>query len=230
MLTADVAGIVSLASTSSERGHCLDCAEEVVAKVGPVMLPHWAHLPSSTSACPRKTRMTHWHEEWQLLAYKFGCDIEKRMLDGKHRADIVTPKGLVVELQSDPLAPAEAAVRELFYNANTDLGMVWVVRLPENVTLDPERGYFKGPIHPRLTDLNARTYLHDTLTDEVHAATFTTNVNEDENRIYTSARHQHTWGNPEAFLRWAKSWTADHLEGAAAGWRRGVWHDESKRK
>lgn len=230
MLTADVDGIVSLAETSASRGRCLDCSEEVTAKVGAITVPHWAHLPSSVSVCPRKTAMGPWHERWQLWAWRHGCDIEKTMLDGQHRADIVTRNGLVIELQSEPLDPAKAVARERFYAANAPQGMLWVIRQPENVTLDDERGFFKGPISPRLADLDARTYYHDTTSGQVHAVTFTTNLTEDEDRIYTSARHQHSWDDPEEFLRWARHWTTKHLEGVGASWRRGVWHDESKRK
>ena len=239
MLTADVDGIVALAETSSERGQCLECREQVVAKVGPVVIPHWAHLPDSTSDCPRKTGMGHWHETWQLRAYRHGCDIEKSILDGQHRADIVTPKGLVIELQSEPLDPIQATRREQFYAANTPHGMIWLIRLPESVKLG-EHGYLDGPVHPRLGDLDARVYVHDTETDEIHSITCTTHMNEDTGRLRVSARGPSYWpatplgldpqgSGPDEFLRWARSWTSDHLP-LEGRWRRGVWHSEGRRK
>ncbi len=227
MLTADVDGVVALASLSAERGQCLDCREAVTAKVGPVVVPHWAHLPDSTSNCPRKIGMGRWHEGWQLLAHRHGCDIEKSIHDGQHRADIVTKRGLVIELQSEPLDPIQAVRREQFYSTNMPHGMIWLIRAPESVHLG-ESGFLQGPVPPRIGDLDARVYIH-TSDDEIHSVTCTTVMDDETGRVWVAARQQNTWPTPDEFLRWARGWTSDHLP-LEGRWRRGVWHSEGRRK
>lgn len=94
---------------------CPLCAGPVVAKCGEVNVWHWAHR---TADCdPWAEPMSQWHLSWQELAPK-----ERReVVIGNHRADIVTPRGVVVEIQRSHLSTDLIAEREAHYGS-----MVWI--------------------------------------------------------------------------------------------------------
>jgi competence protein CoiA len=94
---------------------CPLCDGPVVPKCGEVNVWHWAHR---TADCdPWAEPISQWHLSWQELAPK-----ERReVVIGNHRADIVTPRGVVVEIQRSHLSVQAIAEREAHYGA-----MVWI--------------------------------------------------------------------------------------------------------
>ena len=104
-------------------GFCQVCESQMVPKCGQHVLWHWAH--KSRKHCDKWWESeTEWHRSW-----KNNFPIEWQEIihsnpatDEKHIADVKTPKGLVLEFQHSPMAPAELKSREDFYAR-----MVWVV-------------------------------------------------------------------------------------------------------
>ncbi len=125
---------------------------------------HWAHDVGSTCAYSGESE---WHLKWKRWAYDQGCEVEKVI--GDHRADIVTPKGRVIELQSAGLEPAQIRAREAAYE-----NMAWIARVSEgqedraHIKQDLPGGgkgfyYERGP--KWLTFTSRPLYLHVERTD-----------------------------------------------------------------
>lgn len=104
------------------RGSCELCGAAMVAKCGPRVMHHWAHA-SRQSCDPWWENETPWHREWKEL-FPAECREQCRTApDGEiHRADVITPTGIVVEIQNSPMPDGERRSREAFYG-----NMVWVV-------------------------------------------------------------------------------------------------------
>ena len=104
------------------RGYCELCNAPTVAKCGPRVVHHWAHA-NNKSCDPWWENETAWHREWKNL---FPAECRERChtaVDGEiHRADIVTPTGIVIETQHSAMTDEERLSRELFYN-----NLIWVV-------------------------------------------------------------------------------------------------------
>ena len=105
------------------KGICEICHSDTVAKCGEKIMWHWAHK-SKQSCDPWWENETEWHRKWkaefpeQYREVTFECaDTGER-----HRADIVTDKGMVVEIQNSPISLEELRSREAFYE-----NLVWVV-------------------------------------------------------------------------------------------------------
>ncbi len=102
------------------RAMCPQCKRSVIAKTGEINVWHWAHV--SIQDCDDWSEgETEWHasikaqfpQEW----------VEQGITkDGvTHRADILTPGGLVIELQHTSISPEEIRTRENFYGR-----MLWL--------------------------------------------------------------------------------------------------------
>jgi competence protein CoiA len=89
---------------------------------GSIRIHHWAHRPGA-DCDPWSEGESDWHLDWKHHARLLGFDVEQTMeRDGsKHRADIVCPSGLVIELQHDYLDTNQIEERERFYG-----NMIWV--------------------------------------------------------------------------------------------------------
>jgi competence protein CoiA len=107
-----------LRATPGARAECVECGERLIAKCGEIIIWHWAHDPGSQCAYSHESA---WHLGWKLWAHARGCQIEKVVVPG-HRADIVTRKGRVIELQSRGLALEDVRAREAVYP-----DMAWIV-------------------------------------------------------------------------------------------------------
>jgi len=101
----------------SGRAFCPICKEELIAKCGEIKIWHWAHK-SSKECDPWHKEETEWHIKWKE---NFPKEFQEVKI-GKHRADIRTKKGLVIEFQSSSISPSEIKEREAFYK-----NMVWVL-------------------------------------------------------------------------------------------------------
>jgi hypothetical protein len=104
-------------------GICECCGKEVIAKLGSFMPWHWAH--KGNPDCDP------WHEEspWHngLKSY-FDAQFREVVPDRtdangkKHRADILTPDGLFIEVQHSWIGVDEILEREAFYQ-----NLIWIV-------------------------------------------------------------------------------------------------------
>jgi len=108
-------------SASSQRAFCPLCNGNVIGKCGEIYNWHWQHV-KDRDCDPWQEHETAWHREWKA---QFPIDWQERILqrDGiKHRADILTPQGVVIEFQNSPISGNEIREREAFYGE-----MFWVV-------------------------------------------------------------------------------------------------------
>ena len=109
-------------ATRGARSVCACCSAPVRAKCGSIVVHHWAHDHARDCDPWYDTGAHDWHLAWQRQNPADWCE---RVI-GKHRADLLTPDGLVVEFQHSPLSPEEIAEREAFYGAHAPAGMLWV--------------------------------------------------------------------------------------------------------
>lgn len=102
-------------ATPRARGACPACNGGVRAKCGPIVTPHWAHLAADCDEWAESD--TPWHRDWQACA----PPARREVTMGRHRADVLTPGGLVVELQHSTISGEDIAAREAFYRR-----MIWI--------------------------------------------------------------------------------------------------------
>lgn len=119
MLLATIGDELAQATESGpRRALCPGCESEVVAKTGEFVRWHWAHL-DRTDCDPWSEGETDWHLSWKLAARDAGARLEVPMRDPNgqvvHRADIVLPNGVVMEVQHSRLPAGDIREREDFY-------------------------------------------------------------------------------------------------------------------
>jgi competence protein CoiA len=118
-----------IAPQPGEMAECPGCTAPVRAKCGSINVWHFAHL-AAEDCDPWAEPESAWHRGW-----KSRVPPERReVVRDHHRADIVTPKGRVVELQHGSLPVDEALERETFYG-----DMVWLLDGTEWATDDIDR-------------------------------------------------------------------------------------------
>ena len=126
---------VRLGARRGAKAFCPGCAQPVIAKCGDVKIAHWAHR--FDQACDWEPGgETDWHLEWKNAAPPERQEVRI----GRHRADIVSPAGVVVELQHSHLSRARIAERESEYKR-----MVWLFDAREARSADPKRLVFYTP-------------------------------------------------------------------------------------
>lgn len=119
-ILADVDGVPS-APTAHARGTCLGCGAAMVAKTGRVR-PHWAHA-TNRDWDPWWETETEWHRDWKGRFPEQWREVGHVAANGEvHRADVETPRGLVLEFQHSALSDVELRAREAFYPE-----LVWVL-------------------------------------------------------------------------------------------------------
>lgn len=103
----------------AEKGteaECPACKARVVAKCGEIITHHWAH--ACGSECDSWFEpIGAWHLSWQSL-WPEDC---REVVIGRHRADVLTPGGTVIEFQHSTISTEEIREREEFYES-----MVWL--------------------------------------------------------------------------------------------------------
>jgi hypothetical protein len=93
-----------------------------VAKCGTRIVKHWAHL-GRRDCDPWWENETAWHREWKGAFPEDWREISHTAPDGEiHRADVKTPKGIVLEVQHSSMSDSERHSREAFYK-----NLVWVI-------------------------------------------------------------------------------------------------------
>lgn len=102
------------------RGICSTCGGDVVAKCGRIVVWHWAHIAADCDDWAEPD--SNWHKCWQDL---FPAEMREVVI-GKHRADIVTPSGMVVELQHSSISTDDIRARERHYDR-----MIWIFDVQE---------------------------------------------------------------------------------------------------
>lgn len=143
-------------ASPKDIGFCPICGGEVISKCGNIKIWHWAH--KTGIECDNfKEPETKWHIDWKSYFkkeeqevviektefFEDGCSYPK-----KHRADVKTKEGLVIEFQNSPISPEKIQEREDFYE-----NMIWILNgktLGKNVTFFKRR--FKWAWQPKSWD------------------------------------------------------------------------------
>jgi competence CoiA-like predicted nuclease len=107
------------------EGTCKLCGESLIAKCGEIKIHHWAHR-SGNDCDDWHEPESDWHLYWKSLVPSAQCEVVIERNGRKRRADIVTAKGTVIELQHSFLSPAEIHAREEFYKT-----MMWLFDVRE---------------------------------------------------------------------------------------------------
>jgi len=110
-------------------GSCPGCGAELVPKCGEIVIHHWAHR-GDDNCDPWWQGETDWHRGWKSLFPAEWCEVSFERDGVKHRADVVTPKG-VIEFQHSPLSLEAIRDREEFYGP-----MYWVFHAQEAYEAD----------------------------------------------------------------------------------------------
>ncbi len=97
--------------------NCPICNEKVISKCGSIKVWHWAHK-SNIDCDEWYEPETQWHREWKS---KFPKE-QQEIIIGKHRADIKTKEGLVIELQNSSISSKDIIERENYYKE-----MIWLL-------------------------------------------------------------------------------------------------------
>jgi hypothetical protein len=94
-------------AVSGARGICPTCGADMLAKCGPRIIHHWAHV-GRRNCDPWWESETHWHREWKNLFPENCREINHVAPDGEiHRADIKTPTGIYIEIQHSSMTDAK---------------------------------------------------------------------------------------------------------------------------
>lgn len=110
-------------ATKGANGLCPSCGSELIAKCGETKVHHWAHK-WKRDCDPWWENETLWHSSWKG---NFPVDWQEvthtdEVSGEKHRADVKTQTGWVLEFQHSFLNPEERRSRNAFYSK-----LVWVV-------------------------------------------------------------------------------------------------------
>jgi len=123
-------------------GHCELCGGIAIPKCGRINVWHWAH--KSLQDCDTWAEpITAWHADWQAHFPVDCCEIPI----GRHRADVRSPSGLVIEFQHSALSVDEIRERENHYGS-----MLWVFDAVKAFKGDRLNLRYKAP------HCNSRTY------------------------------------------------------------------------
>jgi len=96
---------------------CPICQNKLIAKCGSIKIWHWAH--ESNKDCDEWYEPeSQWHINWKN---NFSRE-EQEVIIGKHRADIKTKNGIVIELQHSSISSEDIIEREQFYK-----NMIWIL-------------------------------------------------------------------------------------------------------
>ena len=102
---------------------CSGCGAFMVPKCGKIKIWHWAH--ETNEDCDAwSDGETEWHLGWKANFPKESVEVHIDRDGTKHYADVLTPKGIVIELQHSPISPDVIKEREQFYR-----NMIWVFDL-----------------------------------------------------------------------------------------------------
>lgn len=109
-----------ITASPNTTGHCPLCESEMIAKCGQIKIWHWAHK-NLTDCDDWHEGETDWHLRWKSLFPPSWTEVVITKEDKKHRADVLTPDGTVLEFQHSPISLDDIEKREQFYN-----DMIWI--------------------------------------------------------------------------------------------------------
>lgn len=118
-----------------QRAICPLCDEEVISKCGSIKVWHWSHKKDFVCDSFGEPE-TLWHLEWK----NYFDDECQEVVIGKHRADILTKDGFVIEVQNSPISSKQILERKIFYK-----NMVWIINsetIGKNINLRPKENYY----------------------------------------------------------------------------------------
>lgn len=104
-------------ATPRATGSCPSCGESLRAKCGEIVIWHWAHVNDSGCAAEHEPE-TDWHRKWKSEFPKECVEVPI----GEHRADVLSPRKIVIEFQHSGISAAQIRAREAEYG-----DMVWVL-------------------------------------------------------------------------------------------------------
>jgi hypothetical protein len=107
------------------EGRCPTCKEKLIAKCGRIMAHHWAHPGEDCD--PWHEHETDWHRYWKSLVPADCVEVTIEKNGKQHRADIITRKGIVIELQHSSISVDDIEEREKFYGED----MIWLFDVSE---------------------------------------------------------------------------------------------------
>lgn len=103
------------------RGTCEVCDAVMTPKCGRFRERHWSHPPGIVDH--HWEPETPWHRKWKSFFPPECQEVAHVASDGKrHKADVKTAQGQVIEFQNSPISEEERCSREEFYRP-----MCWVV-------------------------------------------------------------------------------------------------------
>lgn len=108
------------------RAKCPICDSLLIAKCGEFNVWHWAHERKSVCDGWNYEPKTDWHIKWQNHFLEDQTEVYIYGNNEYHRADILTNKGLVIEIQNSPISPEDIYLRESFYG-----DMIWIINSKE---------------------------------------------------------------------------------------------------
>lgn len=112
-----------IAPTRRDDCVCPVCGEPVVARLGDMVVHHWAHRPGAVECDTWSEGPSEWHRYWQSAV-----TLDRReVVIGRHRADALLPGGAVMEVQHSSIPAWEAQERTRFYAEHTGMRAVWMV-------------------------------------------------------------------------------------------------------
>lgn len=111
---------IKTTASPGAAGFCPHCDTPTIAKCGEIKAWHWAHK-QRTNCDPWSEPESPWHLWWKEQVEQKNCEVTIEKDGIRHRADIATPDGIIVELQHSSISPAVIAEREQFYDR-----MVWL--------------------------------------------------------------------------------------------------------
>lgn len=199
------------------RGMCPICGSPTVAKCGARVIHHWAHA-TRRDCDPWWENETDWHREWKNLFPEECREISYTAPDGEiHRADLVTPSGIVIEFQHSQMSDAERLSRESFYR-----NLIWVVdgrgfrnnfdiyhllphpasELAQDIVWFKARRSMKGAAHGmfwRLSELDEPDVTKATLGQRRQSMVQFHGISEIETEVNETYRghHQYDWVRPQ---------------------------------
>lgn len=94
----------------------------MLAKCGEINVWHWAHVKGESCDAWYEPE-TLWHRTWKASFKPEWTEVIIARDGKRHIADVLTNKGLVIELQNSPISPAIIREREAFYGDT----MMWIV-------------------------------------------------------------------------------------------------------
>jgi len=97
-----------------------DNGHKMISKCGSIVVWHWAH--EKDCICDLwAEHESAWHLNWKKHFPPDCVEISMERDGERHRADIFTQRGVVIELQHSSLSPYEILKREQFYQ-----NMIWI--------------------------------------------------------------------------------------------------------